>query len=497
MQASTEGRGEVESVLALQRSAGNHAVTHLLLRLAAHGAPAARLLARGGNKGEALPVKPVIVGAIKGVPIKRYPPAGKPPGPQVHISTPAVEDLPEGTHGVSKNPPGSKTVKPSTEAGLFTHEHYERFADELRANAEKLTSEQLPAGLEREVRIPDTRLTFERRPKIDRLDRAAGEVIEIKPAHLKANGLAQAESYASLMNVHDPLPPPRKWKARVVTYDQQKVVTYVEDIGVLEVPKPHSTPQSKGAATKAKTPEKPSASAGERARTSSGWDPKSGPPENKLKKGPNFKPQPHEYDLGKPRVSSGSAAGFKALTKAKEEALRAEGSLVKGVRYGPAVGKAGRAAGAVADFLLPGPLDAIMAFAAVGQAYQENRANAKGKGLREGFARGLAARLVFSGSKARHLARVELAPRFVDASVEKQVAGVAGAEEKGSSWVSRRALTLVTAFRPSNGRTFCTPRFRTSPRRGTTGQRRTARRRRTRGTRARTCGTSQKLCDRR
>jgi hypothetical protein len=72
-----------------------------------------------------------------------------------------------------------------------------------------------------------------------------------------------------------------------------------------------------------------------------------------------------------------------------------------------------------------------MAFAAVGQAYQENRANAKGKGLREGFARGLAAPLVFSGSKARHLARVELAPRFVDASVEKQVAGVAGAEEKG------------------------------------------------------------------
>jgi hypothetical protein len=175
--------------------------------------------------------------------LSRAPPKG-PPEPRIYVPDRSVESLPEGTHSVVRSPPGSKDVRLPTEVGAWSHRYYEKFRTRLLRNAEKLTSDTLPDKLEKEYRIPDTRVPWRRRPVIDRLNRAAGEVIEIKPAHLKAVGEAEAKAYAALMDKVEPLPNGRRWSARCVTYDQAKVIRYLRGIGVLK-PEAKTTAEQK------------------------------------------------------------------------------------------------------------------------------------------------------------------------------------------------------------------------------------------------------------
>ena len=237
---------EPEHVLALQRTAGNRAVTKLLR------APA------------------------------------KPRGQTVYVPDRSVEELPEGTDSVVDAPPGSGQARVETEAGRWIHDNYEQFEDLLREHANKLTKEKLPdrlepipenltanrqesltPGLEKESPVPDTR-TPGRKLRIDRLDRAGGRVIEIKPAHLYDQGLAEAKMYADYMNRFDPLPNGRKWKAHCATYDQQRVIAFLREIGVLteelahepapEAPRPKRRRKKKVVAVppKVRKPGKPS-----------------------------------------------------------------------------------------------------------------------------------------------------------------------------------------------------------------------------------------------
>lgn len=130
-------------------------------------------------------------------------------------------------------------------------------------------------------------------------------------------------------------------------------------------------------------------------------------------------------DVGRTAPDGGTASAERASVTV-EEMLVAEGAEGAGV-----LAKVGGAAGVVAEFLLPGPLDAVMLFAAFAGVYGQNRAEERGRGLRSGFAEGLAARLVFARQNAWQLANNELRPRTVDRDALKEVAGTVGAFEGG------------------------------------------------------------------
>jgi hypothetical protein len=111
--------------------------------------------------------------------------------------------------------------------------------------------------------------------------------------------------------------------------------------------------------------------------------------------------------------------------------VRTEGTLVSGGgRVGAALGKVGSAAGWVADFLMPGPQDAILLLIQFASAYAENRAEVRQRGWHAGFPDGFAAGLIFAGD-ARAFARNELAPRTVSMDVVTEVAGTTGSWEAG------------------------------------------------------------------
>jgi hypothetical protein len=138
--------------------------------------------------------------------------------------------------------PGGKSVPKAAERGNFAHEYYEKFEKELLPNAENLVSEKLPAGLEKEheIEIPD--LPKKSRPRIDRLDKENGIVYEIKPDTLRSVGQAEAEAYASQMDKYEPLPPPKKWQAKCITYDADKVTEFLHKIGFFEGSATSATP---------------------------------------------------------------------------------------------------------------------------------------------------------------------------------------------------------------------------------------------------------------
>ena len=130
--------------------------------------------------------------------------------------------------------PGGKDPPQAAVRGNFAHQYYEELETKLLPEAENLVSEKLPAGLEKEVEVPDKRLPQGKRPRMDRLDRANGVVIEIKPDSLREVGQVEAQGYAAEMDKFDPLPPPQKWKAKVVTYDAKKVTAFLKKIGYLK-----------------------------------------------------------------------------------------------------------------------------------------------------------------------------------------------------------------------------------------------------------------------
>jgi hypothetical protein len=132
---------------------------------------------------------------------------------------------------------------PKTAAGTFAHNRESILRDPSvltdmmkRASVGKrgIFSEPIPAGAKPEVTVPHPDYPAGMKPRIDRLIDRDGMIIEIKPKHLKAQGDVEARQYAEWMDKYDPLPPPRKWRWKTVTYDQKKLLKYLKAIGFFE-----------------------------------------------------------------------------------------------------------------------------------------------------------------------------------------------------------------------------------------------------------------------
>jgi len=97
-------------------------------------------------------------------------------------------------------------------------------------------------------------------------------------------------------------------------------------------------------------------------------------------------------------------------------------------RTASALGKIGSAAGWVANFLMPGPQDAIMLMVQFAMTYAEAQEAARADGMRSGFGQGLCAGLL---RLSRGWIRDNLAPKVISRSVASQVAATTGYREKG------------------------------------------------------------------
>lgn len=130
-------------------------------------------------------------------------------------------------------------------------------------------------------------------------------------------------------------------------------------------------------------------------------------------------------------VKGGVTTDIPSGTVVSGEIINMDGKLVRGgLRGGAVLGKLGSAAGWVADFLMPGPFDAIMLLVQFAATYAENRAAARAAGWHRGFPEGVAARLIYA-SQAHTFAVNELALRSVDMTVLTEVAGTTGSWERG------------------------------------------------------------------
>jgi len=165
------------------------------------------------------------------VPVKKLPPGPKPPGQKIRV---AEEPLPEGTQGVSKNPPGAKKQSVGSQVGNWSHQNFEKLDSILLPEAENLTGGKLPPGLAKEVEVPVPELPPGKRPRMDRVDHANAEIIEIKPKNLEKQGFVEAQGYAEQMNRYSPRADGRPWKPRVVTYDYDAVEAFLRKIRYLE-----------------------------------------------------------------------------------------------------------------------------------------------------------------------------------------------------------------------------------------------------------------------
>jgi hypothetical protein len=95
-------------------------------------------------------------------------------------------------------------------------------------------SEPIPEGAIPEYQVPHPDWPPGYKPRIDRLLTSDGEIIEIKPTHLKVQGEIEAQQYAAWMDKLEPLPGGQKWKWKVITYDQDAFLKYLEAIGYFE-----------------------------------------------------------------------------------------------------------------------------------------------------------------------------------------------------------------------------------------------------------------------
>ncbi len=141
------------------------------------------------------------------------------------------EDILEYADINTRNKPGGKGVPDPFEIGNFAHGMYERLDGLI--GPPPVTSDVLPSGVIKEYTIPQTKLPFEKRPRIDRLDRAGEMIYEIKPKSQLAKGQAQAAGYAELMDKLEPLPGGRKWGHKCITYDEVRVESFLRSVGVL------------------------------------------------------------------------------------------------------------------------------------------------------------------------------------------------------------------------------------------------------------------------
>jgi hypothetical protein len=155
------------------------------------------------------------------------------------------EDLPE-KHGESRTPsPGGKAESVRRYTGKEVHDMIEillrdpEVMKRLLAETGSKTwrgifSARLPEGLVPEFEIPHP--DFPRKPRIDRLWRKGDTIFEIKPntPGSRERGLIQADQYARWMMKYGELPHNgRKWKIRVITYNQAKMIKFLRAIGKL------------------------------------------------------------------------------------------------------------------------------------------------------------------------------------------------------------------------------------------------------------------------
>lgn len=137
---------------------------------------------------------------------------------------------------------------------------------------------------------------------------------------------------------------------------------------------------------------------------------------------------------GPPRMAELEARYGKAptavpATAASTVVAEEAGSLLKvSGRTASTLGKIGSAAGWVADFLMPGPQDAIMLMVQFAMTYAEAQEAARAEGMRTGFGHGLAAGLL---RLSRSWIRDNLAPKVISRSVASEVAATTGYREKG------------------------------------------------------------------
>ena len=140
----------------------------------------------------------------------------------------------------------------------------------------------------------------------------------------------------------------------------------------------------------------------------------------KVRAGP---PRMEEFEqrFGK-KAATAPAATTAALAEEAGSVLKVQG------RAASALSKIGSAAGWVADFLMPGPQDAIMLMVQFAMTYAEAQESARAEGMRTGFGHGLAAGLL---RLKRGWIRDNLAPKVIGRSVASEVAATTGYREKG------------------------------------------------------------------
>jgi len=134
-----------------------------------------------------------------------------------------------------------------------------------------------------------------------------------------------------------------------------------------------------------------------------------------------------EQRFGK-KTPPGALAEVPSTTSTAVLADEAAAVLKSQGRMASAVSKIGRAAGWVADFLMPGPQDALMLMVQFAMTYAEAQEAARARGMRSGFGQGLTAGLL---RLSRGWVRDNLAPKTVGRTTASGVAGTTGYWEKG------------------------------------------------------------------
>ena len=213
-----------QGLLALQRTAGNRAVRGLLAR-----APTTPTQPPPVVMPDYLHY-PTLAGFEGTAPVWEYPEAPRPRAEPRFVPRPADPELPWRTDQIIDRAPGAEIVTMAN-VGTWMHDNFELIDRLLLEDAESLTAERLPPGLEKEFRIEDPSKPWARRSRVDRVDWANFEVIEIKPEHLREAGEREAAIYAQEMDRFHSLGPGRQWKSRCVTYDQTRAIGYLVEIG--------------------------------------------------------------------------------------------------------------------------------------------------------------------------------------------------------------------------------------------------------------------------
>ncbi|HEY0945721.1 MAG TPA: DUF4157 domain-containing protein [Opitutaceae bacterium] len=134
------------------------------------------------------------------------------------------------------------TPKDRTTAGTFAHnsaevlQRAEVLVDIMKRTPGRngIFSSPIPKDAVPEFAVPHPDYPAGMKPRIDRLIRDAGEIIEIKPAHLRRQGDIEAQQYAAWMDKYHPRPDGRPWTWRTITYDQAKLLAYLQRIGYFE-----------------------------------------------------------------------------------------------------------------------------------------------------------------------------------------------------------------------------------------------------------------------